>query len=166
MKKTLLFGLVACLMLGTFVLANDDGHEDETNTTGTVTAEAVVTSEKPTKPVKTISADTIACVTSALTAREASVKTAFQGYDASWLTAFDTRTTSYLAAAALTTQKEAKKAMDAASKTYKKAIIAAKKTKKNGVQTAWNTYRKSMYTCKGDIAKQFRDEKGSSDLED
>jgi IS1 family transposase len=155
MKKTLLFTLASCLVLGVCVFAED-------TTTG-----ATSTGDITTLTTTSVTADeATTCMTTAIQTRDAAIKTAMDTYYASRTSAFTARTTAFTDALLKATKKEKKAALTDAWKIYKKAIQDARNIKKTQVTSAWKDYRSNLKSCKGDTAKTLMQERGTDDLND
>ncbi|MCX6825239.1 MAG: hypothetical protein NTY80_03350 [candidate division SR1 bacterium] len=164
MRKSLVFVLVPVLLVGVFVFAEDNNGTGSNNESGN---RQEFRAEKDAKSVFTgLSVNAIACVTTAVTKRDAAISLGMDAYHATWTSTFNARTTAFVAALSLTNKKEMKKAMDLAWKNTEKAMKAAQKIKKDGVQAAWGAYRIELKVCNTDTAKGLMLEKGGNDLDD
>lgn len=165
MKKLLSLVFISLFLVGLFAFAKDGNENEDNNQTGD-RQESEHTGKENKKVFTGLSADAIACVTTAVVARDTAIKWWMAAYDATWLTTFDARTAAFTAALSLTDRKEMKKAMESAWKTSEKAMKSAQKVKKGVVQTAWGAYRTALKACSAPIAKDLMLERGGNDLDD
>ena len=106
-------------------------------------------SEKSDKNEKLpLSAETLACVQTAVDTRDTAIITAFDAYSASVKTALETRKTALKAAWALTTSKERKDAIKKAWKEYTSTTKTAKNTLKTSRKAAWTKFKEDFKACK------------------
>jgi hypothetical protein len=101
-----------------------------------------------TTPTTGPSATTIACVGTAVTARETMIGTAFATFSSAQSAALAARLGALKAAWAMTTSKEIKPAVGTAWQNYRTAHRAAVKAHSQSVNTAWKQFRVAAKACK------------------
>lgn len=176
MKKFLSFVVISFFLLGILAFAKDstEGRNNNENNnrqqilthTGTELDGTGFTKEHLTGTYAPLSTGAIACATTAIVQRDATIRSWMDAYHASWTISFNARTIAFTEALSLGNRKEMKKAMDLAWKTSEKAMKTAQKVKKEIVHTAWNTYRVDLKACNADIARALLQERGGNDLDD
>lgn len=166
MKKFLSFIAVSFFLLGLFAFAKDNSEVKDNNGTGNRQEISDHTGKENKKVFTGLSADAIACVTTAVVTRDTTIKWWMDVYHTTWTATFNARTAAFTVALSLATTKEIKNAMNSAWKINEKAMKTAQKVKRNVIQTAWSDYRVDLKTCKTDIAKGLMQERGGNDFND
>ena len=89
----------------------------------------------------------VACMQSAIAARETSIASAFAGYSSSISTALATRASAFASAWGLTNAKARNTALKAAWKAYRSVASSARSTWSKSRQAAWTAFYNTRKTC-------------------
>lgn len=90
----------------------------------------------------------LACVATAVDARETALIGAADAFAGAWKTALTTRQTDLKAAWAMTNTKERRTAINSAWNAYNKAMKAAKQSYRTARNKAWTDFRTASKACK------------------
>lgn len=156
MKKFIPFMLAIAIGLSTItmpVFADYSTNDSKSKTDSTVKnddkSKSDKSEKKDAKEKLPLSAETLACIQTAVDTRDTAIMTTFDTYYASVKTALDTRKTALKAAWALSTSKDRKNAISKAWQDYKSAAKTAKDVLKKDRKTAWEKFKTDFKACKG-----------------